>query len=82
MELENGNRGMRICYLLRAIGDVLRDQMGAAERPFGGGDHIGDVVLPRHSDAAEVGFVANLIIDIVEAVEFGDDLADERLVDG
>ena len=82
MEIENGNRRVRVFDLRRAVGDVLRDQMPRRQAALGLDDDIGDVVLPRDGHAAEIRLVANLEKDVVEAIQLGDELARERLMNG
>src|SRR6266576_514145 len=53
--------------------------MTDAQLPFRRGDYVGDAPLPLDGDA-EVGLVANFIVEIVEVLQLGDDLAHHRLL--
>ena len=78
MKVENRHGGVGGLHLLPAVGDVQRDQMPVGQLGLGLNDRVHDPVLPLQSNASEVRFVTHLEIEVVELVQFADDLASER----
>src|SRR6476619_5022714 len=82
MKVEDRDRGIRVLHLRFVVGDVLRDEVLHAELFLRVHDHVRNVVLPIEGNAAEVGLVANLVIDIIELVQLGNDLPNQGFVNG
>ena len=81
MEVEDRDGGIGPVDLGFLVGDVLSDQMLVGQCFLGVDDDRGDPCLPLEGDAAEVGLVADLEVEVVKGVQLGDGLADECLLD-
>ncbi len=81
MEVENTDRGVRILHFLRTVGNVQRYQMPVWQLTFRGNNRINDAMLPIHRDTTEVWLVADFVVEVVESIQFANDLARQRLLD-
>ena len=64
---------MGILNFARTVGNIARKKMLQRECFLGFHDHVGDMILPLHSDTSIVGFITNFIIEVVEILQVSDD---------